>query len=244
MRSVSSLTVAFDAEFAMLSTVTALPVRRYMEAAVVAAVPKSVGSCFRYKDAKNADPDLKKNVAKGEALTVAQLSIYTIMAQELYEFLKNTAKNVAVKIAEKTAQQNILKPGLQQLTPKDRAMLTMANGLEHLAKNRAMFLMGLGCLANFTAETVSRLRYKRDLSLEMGKLKSPQSQEKDGPHESLKHSHEDHKRGRHHAVTVANEPSFGVRPGLNPFSAVSAYPRAGNPFSTVLSPVASVPFSV
>jgi hypothetical protein len=124
----------------MLSPSTARISRQILEAAVVAAIPKAVGSVFRYKDAKNADPALKRNILKGEALTVAQVSIYSVLIDRAIKLM--------AKFAENTSKDAILRTCLTTLTAE---------------KNKSLFLCALAALANYTAEKASRLKFKREI---------------------------------------------------------------------------------
>ncbi len=198
-------------------------VKKVLEAGLYTSAVKSVGSGFRYYDARNADPELKRNIARGEALTVAQVSIYSIIIDQLV--------SLAQKIASQSAKESLLKTSLQKLT-----------------KNRPLTLMVLGCTANFCAEKISRSVFNRDLGPDGNSLADEEKaepklehddKEKDGPHENRPDSHEGHKRAeskpdpaavalrfaqseplRHQPLTFArsnNAPITYRPPNANPF---------------------------
>jgi hypothetical protein len=193
-----------------------------LEASVIAAVPKSVGSYFRYKDAKHAEPELKKNIIKGEALTVAQVSMYSVVIDHLIRATENAAS--------KSAPNSMLKTGLATMT-----------------KNRPLFLMGLGFVANYLAETVSRLKYKRDLGPHSHSIKEEIKEVKHklkGDQDDHQEDHQpdppdDHKRNgsrfiilrkpQHQSVTFSQNSTFSNRSttNANPFQ-ISTFPSVTN----------------
>jgi hypothetical protein len=90
---------------------------------------------------------LKGNVLKGEALTVAQVSAYSVLIDRTVKFVANYAKT--------SAKETLLKTCLTILTAE---------------KNKSLFLCALAALANYTAETTSRLKFKRSIGPNQTKL--------------------------------------------------------------------------
>lgn len=189
--------------------------KKVLEAAIYPSAVKAVGSGFRYYDARNADPELKKNIARGEALTVGQVSLYSIVIDQMLGLVQ--------KIANQSSKETLLKTSLQKLT-----------------KNRPLMLMVLGCLANFCAEKISRKVFDRDLGpdgnsladdLEAGlKSETEDLKDKDDHHEDHHDSHDGHQRTEPASVALRFAQSPQPFRHQQPLTFASSNVTASNPF--------------